>query len=248
MADTERVVVITGGSKGIGRAIALKFAPQGSKLVLVHYDPDDSAVNATIEDAERAGAEAEGRKVDVSVLSDVETLFKEVLEAYGRVDVLVNNAGITRDTLLMRMREEDWDAVLAINLKSVFHCTRAVLQAMMKQRQGRIVSISSVVGRIGNAGQANYAASKAGILGFTRSVAREAAPRGVTVNAVAPGFIDTEMTAGLPQKVKDGFLNQIPLGRIGRPEDVAEAVHWLSSEAAGYITGQTIHVNGGLFM
>lgn len=248
MADTERVVVITGGSKGIGRAIALKFAPQGSRLVLVHYDSDDSAVNATIEDAERAGAQAEGRKVDVSVLSDVETLFKEVLEAYGRVDVLVNNAGITRDTLLMRMREEDWDAVLAVNLKSVFHCTRAVLQTMMKQRQGRIVSISSVVGRIGNAGQANYAASKAGILGFTRSVAREAAPRGVTVNAVAPGFIDTEMTAGLPQKFKDGFLNQIPLGRIGRPEDVAEAVHWLSSEAAGYITGQTIHVNGGLFM
>jgi 3-oxoacyl-[acyl-carrier protein] reductase len=248
MADTERVVVITGGSKGIGRAIALKFAPQKSKLVLVHYDPDDSAVNATIEEAERAGAEAKGHKVDVSVLSDVEALFKKVLEDYGRVDVLINNAGITRDTLLMRMREEDWDAVLSINLKSVFNCTRAVLQTMMKQRQGRIVSISSVVGRIGNAGQSNYSAAKAGILGFTRSVAREAAPRGITVNAVAPGFIDTEMTAGLSQKVKDGFLQQVPLGRIGQPEDVAEAVHWLCSEAAAYITGQTIHVNGGLFM
>jgi 3-oxoacyl-[acyl-carrier protein] reductase len=148
----------------------------------------------------------------------------------------------------MRMREEDWDAVLSINLKSVFNCTRAVLQTMMKQRQGRIVSISSVVGRIGNAGQSNYSAAKAGILGFTRSVAREAAPRGITVNAVAPGFIDTEMTAGLSQKVKDGFLQQVPLGRIGQPEDVAEAVHWLCSEAAAYITGQTIHVNGGLFM
>jgi 3-oxoacyl-[acyl-carrier protein] reductase len=248
MADTERVVVITGGSKGIGRAIALKFALQKSKLVLVHYDPDDSAVNATIEEAERAGAEAKGHKVDVSVLSDVEALFKKVLEDYGRVDVLINNAGITRDTLLMRMREEDWDAVLSINLKSVFNCTRAVLQTMMKQRQGRIVSISSVVGRIGNAGQSNYSAAKAGILGFTRSVAREAAPRGITVNAVAPGFIDTEMTAGLSQKVKDGFLQQVPLGRIGQPEDVAEAVHWLCSEAAAYITGQTIHVNGGLFM
>jgi len=248
MADTERVVVITGGSKGIGRAIALKFAPQKSKLVLVHYDPDDSAVNATIEEAEGAGAEAEGHKVDVSVLADVEALFKKVLEAHGRVDVLVNNAGITRDTLLMRMREEDWDAVLATNLKSVFNCTRAVLQTMMKQRQGRIVSISSVVGRIGNAGQSNYSASKAGILGFTRCVAQEAAPRGITVNAVAPGFIDTEMTAGLSQKIKEHFLQQVPLGRIGRPEDVAEAVHWLCSEAAGYITGQTIHVNGGMFM
>lgn len=248
MADEERVVVVTGGSKGIGRAIALKFAPERSKLVLVHYDADESAVNATIEEAERLGATAEGHKVDVSVFSDVEALFKEILKAHGRVDVLVNNAGITRDTLLMRMREEDWDAVLTINLKSVFHCTHAVLQPMMKQRHGRIVSISSVVGRIGNAGQSNYAASKAGILGFTRSVAREAAPRGITVNAVAPGFIDTEMTANLPQKVKDGFMNQVPLGRIGQPEDVAEAVHWLCSEAAGYITGQTIHVNGGLFM
>lgn len=248
MADTQRVVVITGGSRGIGRAIALKFAMEKCKLVLVHYDPDESAVRATIEEAERAGAEAEGHKTNLSVFSDVQALFSGILETQGRVDVLVNNAGITRDTLLMRMSEEDWDAVLAVNLKSVFQCTRAVLQTMMKQRQGRIVSISSVVGRTGNAGQSNYAASKAGILGFTRSVAQEAAPRGITVNAVAPGFIDTEMTAVLSQKVKDRFLQQVPLGRIGRPEDVAEAVHWLCSEAAGYITGQTIHVNGGLFM
>jgi 3-oxoacyl-[acyl-carrier protein] reductase len=178
----------------------------------------------------------------------VEAFFKETLHRHGKVDVLVNNAGITRDTLLMRMSEGDWDAVLAVNLKSVFNCTHAVLPTMMKQRSGSIVSISSVVGRIGNAGQANYAASKAGILGFTRSVAREAAPRGIRVNAVAPCFIATEMTEGLPQKVKDSFMNQVPLGRIGQPEDVAEAVYWLCSDAASYVTGQTIHVNGGLFM
>jgi len=164
------------------------------------------------------------------------------------VHVLVNNAGITRDTLLMRMSEDDWDAVIRINLKSVFNCTHAVVRSMVKQREGRIVNVSSVVGLIGNAGQANYAASKAGIIGFTKTVAREVAARGITVNAVAPGFIHTEMTASLPEKVKESFLQQIPLGRVGRPQDVAEAVYWLCSNAASYITGQTIHVNGGMFM
>ena len=248
METAERVAVITGGSKGIGRAVALKFAREKARLVLVHYDADDVAVEETAGLAAELGAEAEGRRVDVSSRDDVELLFKDVMDRHGRVDVLVNNAGITRDTLLMRMSEEDWDAVLAVNLKSVFNCTRAVVQPMMKQRRGRIVSISSVVGQIGNAGQANYAASKAGILGFTKSVAREVAPRGITVNAVAPGFVATEMTDGLPQKVKDAFMQQIPLGRIGEPDDVAEAVYWLCSDAASYVTGQTIHVNGGMFM
>ena len=248
METPERVAVITGGSKGIGRAVALKFAAERASLVLVHYDADEAAIEETLGLVAAQGSRAEGRRVDVSSREDVETLLEDVLERYGRVDVLVNNAGITRDTLLMRMSEEDWDAVLAVNLKSVFNCTRAVVQPMMKQRRGRIVSISSVVGQIGNAGQANYAASKAGILGFTKSVAREVAPRGITVNAVAPGFVATEMTDGLPQKVKDAFMQQIPLGRIGKPDDVAEAVYWLCSDAASYVTGQTIHVNGGMFM
>jgi len=248
MTEVERVVVITGGSKGIGRAVALAFAREKARLVLVHYDSNDDAAEETLDRFAATGIPAEAHRVDVSSYADVEAFFKETLQRHGRVDVLVNNAGITRDTLLMRMSEGDWDAVLAVNLKSVFNCTRAVLPTMMKQRAGSIVSISSVVGRIGNAGQANYAASKAGILGFSKSVAREAAPRGIRVNAVAPGFIATDMTEGLPQKVKDSFMNQVPLGRIGQPEDVAEAVYWLCSDAASYVTGQTIHVNGGLFM
>ena len=248
MTDTARIAVITGGSKGIGSAVALKFAQEKAKIVLVHYDPDDIAVRETTAMVRECGAEAEGRRVDVSSKEEADGLFQDVMDVYGRVDVLVNNAGITRDTLLMRMSEQDWDTVLAVNLKSVFNCTRAVIQSMLKQRGGRIVNISSVVGLIGNAGQANYAASKAGILGFTKSVAREAAPRGITINAVAPGFIATDMTEGLPQKVKDAFMEKIPLGRIGEPQDVAEAVYWLCSDAAAYVTGQTIHVNGGMFM
>jgi len=248
MEKVERVAVITGGSKGIGRAVALKFAREKARLVLVHYDPDDVALEETAGLAAELGAETEGRRVDVSSRDDAGALFEDVMKRHGRVDVLVNNAGITRDSLLMRMSEEDWDAVLAVNLKSVFNCTRAVVQPMVKQRRGRIVNISSVVGQIGNAGQSNYAASKAGILGFTKSVAREVAPRGITVNAVAPGFVATEMTEVLPQKVKDAFMQQIPLGRIGEPDDVAEAVYWLCSDAASYVTGQTIHVNGGMFM
>ncbi|MFP3929140.1 MAG: 3-oxoacyl-[acyl-carrier-protein] reductase [Desulfobacteraceae bacterium] len=248
MSDDKRVVVVTGGSKGIGRAVAHRFAKEGARLFLVHYDQDDKAVQDALAEVSAAGGTAEARRLDVSSASDVEEFFNGVLGRFGRVDVLINNAGMTRDTLLIRMKEEDWDAVLAVNLKGVFNCTKAVIQSMLKQRSGRIVNISSVTGAIGNVGQANYAASKAGILGFTKTVAREAAPRGVTVNAVAPGFIDTEMTASLPQKVKDSFLQQIPLGKMGRPEDVAEAVYWLCSEGAAYITGQTIHVNGGMFM
>lgn len=244
----KRVVVITGGSRGIGRATALRFAAEHPKIIIVHYDPDENASDETLALLRKEGVEAVSQKLDVSSWGDVDTFFKGVIERYGKVDVLVNNAGITRDTLLMRMNEKDWDAVIQVNLKSVFNCTQAVIRAMMKERYGCIVNISSVVGQIGNLGQTNYAASKAGIMGFTKSVAKEAAPRGITVNAVAPGFIDTEMTAVLPEKVREMFIRQIPLGKMGTPEDVAEAVYWLCSRAAGYITGQVIHVNGGMYM
>jgi 3-oxoacyl-[acyl-carrier protein] reductase len=248
MNDVGRIVVITGGSMGIGRAVAMRFAEEKGRIVIVHYDPDDSASQETLGLLNRQGAEAESHRVDVSNFGDVETLFKEIMDRYGRVDVLINNAGIARDTLLMRMSEEVWDSVIRVNLKSVFNCTQAVIRSMVKNKAGRIVNISSVVGQIGNPGQANYAASKAGIMGFTKSVAREVAGRGITVNAVAPGYIKTDMTESLPEKVRDAFLEQIPLKRIGEPKDVAEAVYWLCSEAAGYITGQVIHVSGGLFM
>jgi 3-oxoacyl-[acyl-carrier protein] reductase len=249
MGDAEpRVVVITGGSKGIGRAVALRFAGEGARIVLVHYDPDETASAETLDMLRAAGVTAESHRVDVSDFESVMGLFRTLMSEHERIDVLVNNAGITRDRLFMRMGEADWDAVLKVNLKSVFNCTLAVNRLMMKQRSGRIVNISSVVGLMGNVGQANYAASKAGILGFTKSVAREMAARGVTVNAVAPGFIDTEMTGGLPEKVRQAFMDQIPLGRIGTPEDVAEAVYWLCTDAAGYVTGQVIQVNGGMYM
>lgn len=246
--EGKRVVVITGGSRGIGRAIALRFAAENPTVIIVHYDPDEKASDETLELLKEKKVEAMSRKLDVSSWKDVNAFFREVIDQFGRVDVLINNAGITRDTLLMRMNEKDWDSVIQVNLKSVFNCTQGVIRAMMKERYGRIVNISSVVGQIGNPGQANYSASKAGIMGFTKTVAREGAPRGITVNAVAPGFIDTEMTAVLPEKVRESFIRQIPLGRMGAPEDVAETVYWLCSQAASYITGQVIHVNGGMYM
>ncbi|MFC1532068.1 3-oxoacyl-[acyl-carrier-protein] reductase [Thermodesulfobacteriota bacterium] len=249
MESSGRVAVITGGSKGIGRAVAYKFAEEeNAKIVIVHYDPDESASSETLNILEGKGVKTESRKVDVSSKADVETLFQDIISEFGKVDVLINNAGITKDSLLMRMSEDDWDMVLKVNLKSVFNCTQAVIRSMIKQRGGAIINIASVAGQIGNAGQANYAASKAGIIGFTKTIAREVASRGITVNAVSPGFIDTEMTAVLPDKVKESYLQQIPLGRLGSPEDVAGAVCWLCSDSAGYITGQTIHVNGGMFM
>ena len=248
MSIPERVVVVTGGSMGIGRAVSLKFAEEKARIVIMHYDPDDSASNETLNVLAQQGVEAESHRVDVSNHGDVAALFKDIIGRLGKVDVLINNAGIARDTFLMRMSEAAWDAVIDVNLKSVFNCTQAVIRSMIKQRRGRIVNISSVVGQIGNPGQANYAASKAGIMGLTKSVAREVAVRGITVNAVAPGYIRTEMTESLPEKVRDAFLEQIPLRRIGETGDVAEAVYWLCSEAASYITGQIIHVNGGLHM
>jgi len=248
MDHSGRVVVITGGSRGIGRAIALQFAGEKANIIIVHYDPDESAAGETVKMLQERGATAESHKIDVSSRDDVIALVKDVTSRYGKVDVLVNNAGITRDNLLLRMSEKDWDLVLNVNLKSVFNCTQAVLKPMMKQRYGAIVNISSVVGQIGNASQVNYSASKAGIMGFTKSIAREMASRNITVNAVAPGYIETEMTNALPEDVKQAFMSQIPLGRLGSTEDVAGTVYWLCSDAARYITGQVIHVNGGMFM
>lgn len=248
MSDSQRVVIITGGSRGIGRATAYRFAGEKPKLVLVHYDSDESAAEQTVATLAEKGIQAEAHRVDVSSRGEVDRLFKDVLARFGRVDVLINNAGITKDMLFMRMSEDEWDQVLRVNLKGVFNCTQAVIRSMIKERAGRIVNISSVVGQIGNMGQTNYAASKAAIMGFTKSLAREVASRGITVNAVAPGFINTGMTAVLPDKVKELFLQQIPLGKMGEPEDVAEAVHWLCSQGSMYVTGQVIHVNGGLYM
>ena len=249
MSDSNaRTVVVTGGSKGIGRSVAYRFAEEKAKIVLIHYDPSDEACNETMDQLKASGVAAEFYRADISSFDVADQLFREILEKHEKIDVLINNAGITRDILLLRMSEEVWDDVLRVNLKSVFNCTKAVIRSMSQQRRGAIVNISSVVGQIGNFGQSNYAASKAGIMGFTKSIAREVAGRGINVNAVAPGFIDTEMTAVIPEKAKENFLKQIPFGKMGKPEDVAEAVYWLCSDAAGYITGQVIHVNGGLYM
>lgn len=248
LTGSKRTVVVTGGSMGIGRAICLRFSREGARIIFVHYDPDDIKANETLELLDKMGAEAKARKLNVSSFKDVEEFFQEVVGEFQRVDVLVNNAGITRDAFLMRMSEDQWDQSLLVNLKGVFNCTKAAMRPMIKARSGRIINISSVVGQIGNIGQSNYAASKAGIMGFTKSVALELAARGITVNAVAPGFIDTEMTENLPEKAKEAFFSRIPMGRIGKPDDIAETVYWLTSDSASYITGQVIHVNGGLYM
>jgi 3-oxoacyl-[acyl-carrier protein] reductase len=244
----ERVVVITGGSRGIGRAIAYRFAQEKPRIFFLHLDPDDADCDETLTALDSMGVQSEGYRVDVSSFKAVDTFFEDVLSRFKRIDVLINNAGITRDGLFMRMSEEDWDRVLEVNLKGVFNCSKAVVRSMVKQRRGWIVNISSVIGQIGNIGQVNYSASKAGIMALTKSLAKELAARDIHVNAIAPGFIDTGMTAVLSEKAKQRFLERVPLGRIGKAEDVAEAAYWLCSDAASYITGQVIHVNGGLYM
>jgi len=243
---SNRVAIVTGSGQGIGREIALMLAEHGASLVI-------SDVNAATAKEVAAEIEAKNGKsiaisVNVTVAAEVSKLVEQTLSSFGHIDILVNNAGITRDGLLMRMSESDWDLVLNINLKGAFICTQAVLRHMIRQRWGRIVNIASVVGLTGNAGQANYAASKAGLIGLAKTTAREVASRGITVNAVAPGFIDTGMTQKLSEKVKQEFLKQIPLGFFGLPKDVAYAVAFLVSEEARYITGQVINVNGGMAM
>ena len=240
-------VIVTGASRGIGREIALYLASEGAKIA-VNYSGSKEKAKAVVAEIESLGGEAFAIQANVDQAEDVQQLAAQTLERFGSIDILVNNAGITRDNLLMRMKEQEWDDVLNTNLKGVFLCTKAVTRQMMKQRKGRIINITSIVGVAGNPGQANYVAAKAGVIGLTKTSAIELASRNITVNAVAPGFITTDMTDALPEEVKTKMLGQIPLAKFGDPQDIAKAVAFLASDDASYITGQTIHVNGGMYM
>jgi 3-oxoacyl-[acyl-carrier protein] reductase len=240
-------VLITGASRGIGRAIALYFAKNGAK-VAVNYSGSEAKANEVVEEIKANGGTAFSIKADISSSEDVTNMVKSVIDEFGSLDVLVNNAGITRDNLLMRMKEEDWDAVINTNLKGVFLTTKAVTRQMMKQRNGRIINIASIVGVSGNAGQANYVAAKAGVIGLTKTTAKELSSRGITVNAIAPGFIETDMTGKLEEGIKEDMLRNIPLARFGQPDDIAAAAAFLAGDSSSYITGQTLHVDGGMVM
>ena len=247
MSLAGKVAVVTGGSRGIGRAICLRLAKMGAKVV-INYVSRPEAAEETKAQVEALGGECILVQFNVADSTEVQEAFKQITDECGRIDILVCNAGIARDGLLVRMKEEDWDQVMAVNLKGAFNCIKAGCRPMMKQRWGRIITITSVVGFAGNAGQVNYSAAKAGLVGLTRSTARELASRGITVNCVAPGYIDTDMTSELPETVKEKILAEIPLGILGEPEDIAGAVAYLASDDARYVTGQAIHVNGGMFM
>jgi 3-oxoacyl-[acyl-carrier protein] reductase len=242
----DKIAIVTGASRGIGKSISLALAAQGAKIVAV--DITTKGMDELLAEIKALGSEGIALEGNVTVTADTEKMIDAAVAAYGRVDILVNNAGITRDGLLLRMKDEDWDAVLTVNLKGAFLCTRAAAKVMTKQRCGRIINIASVVGQMGNAGQANYCASKAGLMGLTRSNARELAKRNITVNAVAPGFIISDMTDGLPEKVRQDMAAQIPLERFGTADDIANAVIFLASDASAYITGQVLAVNGGMYM
>jgi 3-oxoacyl-[acyl-carrier protein] reductase len=246
MKFKDKVVVITGGTRGIGLAITSHFAEQGARIAVIGTRPE--SVDPIVEKFSTDGHEIKGYALNVADREATESTFKKIIADFGTVDILVNNAGITRDTLLMRMKENDWDDVIDINLKGTFNCLKAVSRAMMKARYGRIINISSIVGLTGNAGQANYSASKAGLLGLTKSAAKELALRNITVNAVAPGYIATEMTDAISDEAKEAFIKHIPLAREGQAKDVAALVAFLASDEASYITGQTVNVDGGLVM
>lgn len=242
-----KTAVVTGASRGIGRAVALELAEQGANVV-VNYSGSEAKAYEVVEAIKEMGSEAIAIRCNVGNMEDVQAMMKEALTQFGTIDILVNNAGITRDNLLMRMKEDEWDDVININLKGVFNATKAVTRQMMKQRSGRIINIASIVGVMGNAGQANYVAAKAGVIGLTKSTARELASRHITVNAIAPGFITTDMTDKLTEEVKAEMLKQIPLARFGEAKDIASVVSFLASEKSAYITGQTLHVDGGMVM
>ena len=244
MSLKDQVTVITGGAMGIGKAIALKLAQEGSDIVI--GDVNQEAMQEAILEIEKSGRRVLAQKVDVTNLADVQSFFQKALDKFGKINILINNAGITRDGLLVRMSEADWDAVLNVNLKGAFNCTKVVAKSMMKQRRGKIVNIASIIGIIGNAGQANYAASKGGVIAFTKSIAKELASRNINVNAIAPGFIKTQMTDKLSDDVKNAIMKQVPLGKWGTPEDVANVALFLVSEISSYITGQVVQVDGGM--
>lgn len=246
MELANKVAVITGAAQGIGKTIAVYLAGKGASLVVC--DINLEMATETAREIETAGGACLALKSDVTTPPDAERMIKEASEHFGAVDILVNNAGITKDNVLLRMKEEQWDQVMAVNLKGTFNCTKAAIKLMLRQKRGTVINIASITGLMGNAGQANYSASKAGVIGFTKAIAREYAERGITVNAVAPGFIATAMTDAIPEKEREALIKQIPLQRLGTPLDVAHAVYFLASEQASYITGQVIGVNGGLYM
>ncbi|MED1606455.1 3-oxoacyl-[acyl-carrier-protein] reductase [Cytobacillus kochii] len=247
MKLSNKIAIVTGASRGIGREIALELAREGAK-VAVNYAGSEARANEVVDEIKSLGSEAFAIQCDVSNSESVTNMIKTVIEHFGRIDILVNNAGITKDNLLMRMKEDEWDAVINTNLKGVFLCTKAVTRQMMKQRSGRIINISSIVGTTGNPGQANYVAAKSGVIGLTKTTAKELASRGITVNAIAPGFITTEMTDELNAEIKEQMLANIPLATFGDPKDIAKVVNFLASEDSKYMTGQTLHVDGGMYM